>query len=91
MAEEFPIDPEFNRFIEGMPDPMAQAQEGAEEVELPELTEAEIEELPDGSAVVKMPSKGPMENEDFYRNLAEDEEFDSFDLMNLDTKYQDLI
>ena len=91
MAEEFPIDPEFNRFIEGMPDPMAQAQEGAEEVELPELTEAEIEELPDGSAVVKMPIKGPMENEDFYRNLAEDEEFDSFDLMNLAMKYQDLI
>ena len=92
MAEEFPIDPEFNRFIEGMPDPsLAQTPEGDVQVEMPELTEAEIEELPDGSAVVKMPTKGPMENEDFYRNLSDSDDIDSFDLQKLALKYQDLI
>jgi hypothetical protein len=91
MAEEFPIDPEFNRFVEGIPDPMAQ-EEGAEvEVEMPELTEAEIEELPDGSAVVRMPNKGPMENEDFYQNLAEGDDIDLFDLKKIALKYQGLI
>lgn len=91
MAEEFPIDPEFNRFIEGMPDPAAQAEEEGVEVELPDLTEADIEELPDGSAIVKMPTKGPMENEDFYQNLADGDGFDSYDLMKIAMKYQDLI
>jgi chaperonin GroES len=91
MAEEFPIDPEFNRFIEGMPDPTAEAEDGSMEVELPDLTEADIEELPDGSAIVKMPTQGPMENEDFYQNLAEDEEFDFYELKNIASKYQDLI
>ncbi len=91
MAEEFPIDPEFNRFIEGMPDPAAEAQEEGVEVELPDLTEADIEELPDGSAIVKMPTKGPMENEDFYQNLADADDIDSYDLMKLAMKYQDLI
>jgi hypothetical protein len=91
MAEEFPIDPEFNRFIEGIPDPTAEAEDGSVEVELPELTEADIEELPDGSAIVKMPTQGPMENEDFYQNLADDDSFDSFELQKMALKYQDLI
>jgi len=91
MAEEFPIDPEFNRFVEGIPDPTMEEQGAETEVELPELTEADIEELPDGSAVVKMPTKGPMENEDFYQNLAEDEDIDLFDLKSIALKYQTLI
>ena len=91
MAEEFPIDPEFNRFIEGIGDPSAESEDGSVEVELPPLTEADIEELPDGSAIVKMPTQGPMENEDFYQNLAEDESFDSYELRNMALKYQDLI
>jgi hypothetical protein len=66
MATEFPIDPEYGRFIEGIPDEM----EEEIEVELPS-EEAEIEELPDGSAIVKMDTQGPEEDEDFYQNLAE--------------------
>jgi hypothetical protein len=94
MAEEFPIDPEFNRFVPGIPDPatgMTETPEGDVQVEMPELVEAEIEELPDGSAVVKMPTKGPMDNEDFYGNLADTDDIDSFDLQKLALKYQDLI
>jgi hypothetical protein len=87
MAEEFPIEQDYNRFVPGIED------EGQEEVpeEMPSLTEAEIEELPDGSAVVKMPVEGPMENEDFYRNLAEADDIDLYDLQKIALKYQDLI
>lgn len=56
MATEFPIDPEFNRFVEGIPmDAQAEGPEGedGEEVDL-ELDESDLEELPDGSVVVKL-------------------------------------
>ena len=88
MAEEFPIEQDYNRFIPGIAD---QSEEVPVEEEMPSLTEAEIEELPDGSAVVKMPVEGPMENEDFYRNLADSEDIDLFDLKKIALKYQDLI
>ena len=50
MATEFPIDPEYNRFVDGEPD-----DAGAEQPQ-PELNldNSEIEELPDGSAIVRM-------------------------------------
>jgi hypothetical protein len=91
MATQMPIDPNAGRFIEGMPDPQAQMgqppqQQGMTEnpdgsVDIDLMTEgAEIEELPDGSAVVNLEGfGGPEENEDFYANLAE-----SSDLMTLD-------
>jgi len=34
--------------------------------------EADIEELPDGSAIVKLENAGPNDDEEFYSNLAED-------------------
>ena len=94
MAEQFPIDPEFGRNIPGMgqqPPQPPDGQPGTEEVELPELTEADIEELPDGSAVVKMPVTGPLENEEFYQNLADADDVDLFDLQKIALKYLDLI
>lgn len=84
MATEFPIEPEYGRFIEGMTD---EAEEGVE-VELPE-DEAEIEELPDGSAIVKMDTKGPEEDEDFYANLAE--ELDELELSTIALRYIKLV
>ena len=84
MATEFPIEPEYGRFIEGMTD---EAEEGVE-VELPE-DEAEIEELPDGSAIVKMDTKGPEEDEDFYANLAE--ELDELELSTVALRYIKLV
>jgi hypothetical protein len=84
MATEFPIEPEYGRFIEGMTE---EAEEGVE-VELPE-EEAEIEELPDGSAIVKMDTKGPEEDEDFYANLAE--ELDELELSTVALRYIKLV
>ena len=89
MATEFPIDPEFNRFVEGMP-----ADAGGEtpgiEVDI-DIDESEIEELPDGSAVVRLDTNGPMDNEDFYQNLADSDVVDMLDLSTIALKYLELI
>jgi chaperonin GroES len=87
MAQEFPIDPEFGRYIE--PLDQAEDEEGVE-VEI-DLDDTELTELPDGSVIVEMDTKGPMENEDFYQNLADSEEIDSFDLSTIAMRYLDLI
>ena len=85
MATEFPIEPDYDRFIEGIAG--APEEEGIE-VELPE-DEAEIEELPDGSAIVKMDTKGPEEEPDFYVNLAE--EISELELSTIALRYIKLV
>ena len=51
---------------------------------------AEVEEQPDGSAIVRMDEfEGPLEDEDFYQNLAE--RIPSWDLQRLAMQYIDLI
>lgn len=84
MATQFPIDPEYGRFVEGIAD----EEEESVEVELPP-EDAEIEELPDGSAVVKMETEGPMEDEDFYANLAET--IDPLELSTMAMRYIKLV
>ncbi len=74
MATQFPIDPEFNRFVEGVPADADGETEGVE-VDL-QLEDTDIEELPDGSAVVRLDTNGPMDNEDFYENLADSDVVD---------------
>jgi hypothetical protein len=89
MATQMPIDPEFDRNIEGM-ESMTENDDGSVEVPL-ELDDSQIEELPDGSAVVKMDDyKGPDEDEDFYANLA-DTEISSFDLDGIALRYIGLL
>jgi hypothetical protein len=87
MAIEMPIEQDYGRFISGMADdevPLEDLQ-----AELPDES-AEIEELPDGSAVVHMPStKGPMEDPDFYENLAE--VISPIDLDSMASRYLDLL
>jgi hypothetical protein len=87
MATEFPVDPEYGRFIDG------QQQEPQEEVEvdMPEMDDAELEELPDGSVVVTLDTKGPMDDEDFYTNLADSDHISPLDLSSLALRYIDLI
>jgi hypothetical protein len=84
---EMPIEQDYGRFISGMADdevPLEDLQ-----AELPDES-AEIEELPDGSAVVHMPStKGPMEDPDFYENLAE--VISPIDLDSMASRYLDLL
>lgn len=88
MATEMPIDPEFDRFIG--PQSMSDAPEEGIEVDL-DLDESEVEELPDGSAIVRMNTKGPMEDEDFYRNLADSDTVDFMDVDGLALRYIQLI
>jgi hypothetical protein len=87
MATEFPIDPEFNRFVGGEQE---ETPEEPVEVEL-DLDESEIEELPDGSAIVRMEGKGPMEDEDFYQNLADGDVIDHRELGSMALRYIQLV
>jgi len=69
MATDYPISPDEDRFIEGI----RMTEEGGAEVDMLPGEEPEVEELPDGSAVVSLADfKGPAEDEDFYANLAEE-------------------
>ena len=88
MATEFPIDPEFGRFIEGQP--QDQDEEAGKVVDI-QLDDSELEELPDGSVIVHMDTKGPMEDEDFYANLADGDLIASYDLGALALRYLELI
>ena len=85
MATEFPIEQDYGRFIPGV------EQEAPEdEMEAVDLSESEIEELPDGSAVVTI-SEGPIENPDFYENLADVDRYDDYEISSLALRYIELI
>ena len=87
MAIEMPIEQDYGRFISGMQDDEVPVADVA--AELPDET-AEIEELPDGSAVVRMPdTKGPLEDPDFYENLAD--VISPYDLDNMASRYLNLL
>jgi chaperonin GroES len=86
MATQMPIEQEYNRFIDGISEP---DEDGNIDVELPE-EESDVIEQPDGSAIVVMNDfDGPMEDSDFYSNLAE--EFDPYELNRVAMHYLDLI
>ena len=91
MATEMPIDQEFGRFV-GPQSGSAEPAEGDEPIEVDlDFEESDIEELPDGSAVVRMNVKGPMEDEDFYQNLADSDSMNSMDVDGLALRYIELI
>ena len=86
MATEMPIDPEFDRNIAGISG-MEEQEDGSVAVDI-NLDDSEIEELPDGSAVVTMEDyKGPVEDEDFYANLADSDDISSYDLDSIALRY----
>ena len=93
MATQFPIDPEFNRFVGGNPNQDAEAggEEEAQVVDMPDLVNSELEELPDGSVVVTMDTKGPKEDEDFYQNLSDSDLIMDMDLDALALRYIELV
>jgi hypothetical protein len=87
MATDYPIGPDEDRYIEGI----RMTDEGGAEVDMLPGEDPDVEELPDGSAVVKLEDfKGPAEDEDFYANLAE-EVISIMDLEAMATRYIDLI
>ena len=88
MATEFPIEPEYGRFVQGIADEPPESQEEQEEYDLPD-DDSELEELPDGSVVVSMDTEGPMEDGEFYQNLAE--VIDPFELDSIALRYIGLI
>lgn len=87
MATEMPIPQDYNRFI----GPIADEPESDESIfEIIEGEEPEVEELPDGSAIIRDKNlEGPEEAPDFYENLAE--KLDSWELDKIALKYLDLI
>jgi hypothetical protein len=93
MATQFPIDPEFNRFIGSNPsqDNEAGDEEEQQLVDMPEMDDAELEELPDGSVVVTLDTKGPMEDEDFYQNLSDSDLIQDIDLGAMALRYIELV
>ena len=86
MATEMPIPQDFGRFIGPMTDD--QSPESDESIfEIVEGEEPEIEELPDGSAIVRDKSlEGPDQDPDFYENMAES--MDSWELDKIALKYR---
>jgi hypothetical protein len=89
---EMPIDPEYNRFIDPVENQDTNSLEGDEALVniFDADEESDVEELPDGSAIVRLDDlKGPEDNPDFYANMAES--MDTYDLQALAIKYLDLI
>jgi len=86
MDTQMPIEQDYGRFVDGMSDP---DEDGNIHVEMPE-DDSDVIEQPDGSAIVVMNDfDGPMEDEDFYQNLAE--VFDPYELNRVAMHYLDLI
>jgi hypothetical protein len=85
---EMPIPQEYNRFVEPVED--EQNLESDDSVYDLFNEKSDVEELPDGSAIVKLDNmKGPEENPDFYENLAE--KLGNLELDKIALKYLDLI
>ena len=89
---EMPIPQDYDRHIDPLEGENPQNLEGDESIfeMFDEGAESEVEELPDGSAIVRMDDlKGPEDSPDFYANMAE--ELDSWELSKIALKYLDLI
>ena len=93
MATQFPIDQEYNRFVGGNPDQNNESggEEEQQVVDMPAMDDAELEELPDGSVVVTLDTKGPKEDEDFYQNLSDSDLIMDHDLSSLALRYIELV
>ena len=63
-------------------------EDGSANVTMPE-EDLDIEEMPDGSAVVNTPNDGPEENPDFYGNMADG--YAEYELNTLASRYIDLL
>ena len=88
MAVEMPIPQDYNRHITPMSEDTAEHDESLGEIF--DQEDPEVEELEDGSAIVRMHDlKRPDEDPDFYQNLAES--LESYDLSDIAMKYLDLI
>lgn len=69
-------------------DDITENLDGSADVNL-DILDQDVQELPDGSAIVTMEDDGPEINPDFYANMAED--YDDYDLSKLASRYIDLL
>ena len=89
MATEMPIPQDYNRFVGPVSDDDDDERKFNDIFDA-DIEEDDIEELPDGSVIVRMDDlKGPDEEPDFYENLAEI--LPSYEMGNMALKYLDLI
>ena len=85
MATQYPIDPNAERFIDGL----KMTDDGGAIADIPK-EDLDVEELEDGSAIATMGEfKGPTEDTDFYENLAET--INLYDMEKIGMRYLDLI
>jgi hypothetical protein len=86
---EMPIPQNYNRFIEPIEENSTEAEGSVLEI-LNDINGDNVEELPDGSAIVHLDDlKSPTDTPDFYENLAET--LDEWELDKIAMKYLDLI
>jgi hypothetical protein len=80
----------MDELLPALPPEMSEGPED-EEGMIVELEEevSDVEELPDGSAIVKLETSGPDENEEFYENMAD--KMSEQALSGMAIKYLDLI
>lgn len=69
-------------------DDITENLDGSADVNL-DILDQDVQELPDGSAIVTMEDDGPEINPDFYANMAEN--YDDYDLSKLASRYIDLL
>jgi len=90
MMAEMPIPQDYNRFIDPISGEQEEMASDESLMEILNQDESDVEELPDGSAIVRLDNlKGPDETPDFYENLAD--KMKEWDLSNIALKYLDLI
>ena len=91
MATEMPIPQDYNRFIDSVDDKDDDEESNPSVFEIFNNTDDSVEELEDGSAIIKMDNESvsPGEDHEFYANLAET--YNTVDLNRLAVRYLDLI
>ena len=90
MATEMPIPQDYSRFVGPVEDEENDDEHKFNDIFDADIEEGNIEELPDGSVIVRMDDlKGPDDEPDFYENLAEI--LPAYDMGNVAIKYLDLI
>jgi len=90
MATEMPIPQDYDRFIDPVDD-KDEEESNPSVFEIFNDTDDSVEELEDGSAIIKMDNKSisPGEDQEFYANLAET--YDTVELNRMAVRYLDLI
>lgn len=90
MMAEMPIPQDYDRYVDPISGEQEEEMSDESLMEILDQDESDVEELPDGSAIVRLDNlKGPDDTPDFYENLAD--KLKEYDLEGIALKYLDLI